>query len=80
MKILGLKFKIIIGIVVFILLIGAYYSAKIINIPSNNKVLFGAKIYNGKFITPVENFITVTSKYGPRIHPISRKAKFSYRN
>ena len=66
MKILKLKFKIIIGVVLFILLIGAYYSAKTIKIPSKNKVQFGEKIYNGQFITPVENFITVTSKYGYR--------------
>ena len=66
MKILGLKFKIIIGVVLFILLIGAYYSTTTINIATNNKVQFGEKVYNGKFITPVENFVTVTSKYGYR--------------
>lgn len=63
MRLIGLPFKIIIGVTLFILLIGAYYSTTIINTSSKSKIQYGEKIYNGKFITPVENFITVTSKY-----------------
>ncbi len=82
MKLLKVKFKIIIGIVIFILLVCAGYSAKLHTSSGINKseVKIGEKVYNGIFITPVENFITVTSKYGGRIHPITRKTKLSYRN
>ena len=67
MKLLKLKFKIIIGVVLFILIIGAYYCASIFNFSSKNtKNVSNNLVYNGKFLTPVENFITVTSKYGKR--------------
>ena len=82
MKLIGLPFKIIIGVTLFILLIGAYYFASIFhtsNGNNNNQAIIGEIEYKGDFLLPVENFITVTSKYGARIHPITRKAKFSYR-
>lgn len=90
MKILTLKFKIIIGVVIFILLMCAYYSAKTIHISSNNdsntqsiedtesdiqKEQIGKINYQGKFLTPVENFIKVSSKYGYRTNPVSGKYK-----
>ncbi|MDO5555729.1 MAG: hypothetical protein Q4G09_03500 [Clostridia bacterium] len=81
MKLLKLKFKIIIGIALFIVLVCAGYSTTIFNSSSGQKyqnVAIGKIVFNGKFLTPVENFKVVTSKYGSRIHPISRKAKFSY--
>lgn len=82
MKLLTLKFKIIIGVILFIILICACYSATMFNTSSSNvqSVQVGNIEYKGQFLTPVENFNVVTSKYGARIHPISRKAKFSYRN
>lgn len=85
MKILNVKFKIIIGIVLFIILICAGYSASIIkndnsNVSSNKtSVEIGEKVYQGKFLIPVENFIKVTSKYGTRVHPISRSSKKTFR-
>ena len=81
MKIVTLKFKIIIGVILFIVLVCAGYSATILNTSSNIKYSsqIGKIEYKGQFLMPVENFNVVTSKYGPRIHPISRKAKFSYR-
>ena len=76
MKIISLKFKIIIGVVFFILLICASYSATTFHSfsTSNNKYSseVGEKVYKGQFLMPVENFKVVTSKYGARIHPISR--------
>lgn len=67
MKLLKLKFKIIIGVVLFILIIGAYYCASIFNFSSKTTQNVSDKlVYNGKLLTPVENFITVTSKYGIR--------------
>ena len=67
MKLLKLKFKIIIGVVLFILIIGAYYCASIFNFSSKTTQNVSDKlVYNGKFLIPVENFITVTSKYGIR--------------
>lgn len=81
MKLIGLPFKIIIGVTVFILLIGAYYCASIFNTSienHNSQAIIGEIEYKGDFLLPVENFVTVTSKYGSRIHPITRKAKFPY--
>lgn len=67
MKLIQLKFKIIIGVVLFILIIGAYYCASIFNVSSKTtQNIKGNLIYNGSFLTPVENFTTVTSKYGKR--------------
>lgn len=82
MKLLTLKFKITIGVILFIILICAGYSATMFNTSSSNvqSVQVGNIEYKGQFLTPVENFNVVTSKYGARIHPISRKAEFSYRN
>ena len=81
MRVITLKFKIIIGVTLFILLLGAYYSASIFNGKNKNvnqEVQIGEIIYKGKFLMPVENFIVVTSKFGGRVHPITRKAKFSH--
>ncbi len=63
-KILGL----IIGITLFILIIGATYSQTMIVVNSNNNVEYAQEeiIYNGKFPIPVENFKQVTSGYGYR--------------
>lgn len=82
MKLITLKFKIIIGVILFIILICAGYSATMFNTSSSNSqsIKVGNIEYKGQFLTPVENFNVVTSKYGARIHPISRKAEFSYRN
>lgn len=84
MKLITLKFKIIIGVVLFIILLCAGYSATTFHSSStsNNKYssAVGEKVYKGQFLMPVENFKVVTSKYGSRIHPISRKEKFSYRH
>lgn len=83
MKLITLKFKIIIGIVLFIILICAGYVATFNSSnSSNNKYVteVGEKVYKGQFLTPVENFNVVTSKYGARIHPISRKTEFPHRN
>ena len=76
-----LSTKLIIGITLFIVLICAGYSATIFSTSSDYKysTQIGKIEYKGQFLMPVENFNVVTSKYGPRIHPISRKAKFSYR-
>ena len=76
-----LSTKLIIGITLFIILICAGYSSTIFSTSSDIKYpsQIGKIEYKGQFLMPVENFNVVTSKYGPRIHPISRKAKFSYR-
>lgn len=83
MKFITLKFKMIIGVAFFILLICASYSATIFHSsnPSNNRYQteVGEKVYKGQFLMPVENFKVITSKYGARIHPISRQEKFSFR-
>ena len=81
MKIVTLKFKIIIGVILFIVLVCTGYSATILNTSSNIKYSsqVGKIEYKGQFLMPVENFKVVTSKYGARIHPISRKTKLSYR-
>ena len=74
-----LSTKLILGITLFIVLICAGYSATIFSTSSDIK--YSTQIeHKGQFLMPVENFNVVTSKYGPRIHPISRKAKFSYRD
>lgn len=36
-------------------------------------------VFNGEFPMPVNNAV-VTSEFGNRIHPVTRKEKFSYRN
>lgn len=36
-------------------------------------------IFNGQFPMPVNNAV-VTSEFGSRIHPVTRKKQFSYRN
>lgn len=76
-----LSIKLIIGITLFIILICGGYSAIIFSTSSdiNYSTQIGKIEYKGQFLMPVENFNVVTSKYGSRIHPISRKAKFSYR-
>ncbi len=60
--------KIIIGVVLFIVLVCAGYCSSFFNSVSNNEYqnTTGQFIYNGTFLTPVENFICVTSKYGKR--------------
>lgn len=76
MKLITLKFKIIIGVVLFIILLCAGYSATTFHSSnlSNNKYSseVGEKVYKGQFLMPVENFIKITSEYGSRIHPITR--------
>lgn len=88
MKIISLKFKIIIGIVLFIIIVCmAYYEKFVIKISkvstnisneiSNVEVeekssQIGLVQYKGKFLIPVENFKNVSSKYGYRTHPITR--------
>ena len=76
-----LSTKLILGITLFIILICAGYSATIFSTSSDIKysTQIGKIEYKGQFLMPVENFNVVTSKYGSRIHPISRKAEFSYR-
>ena len=85
MKLVSLKFKIIIGIVLFIV----YYEKYVIHLPSDKQKPqydssssqnIGVFQYKGKFLTPVENFKVVTSKFGYRTHPITRrKRQFSFR-
>ena len=75
--------KLIIGISLFIVLICAGYCATLFHIPSSDgkySSQVGKIEYKGQFLTPVENFKVVTSKYGSRIHPISRKTEFSHRH
>ena len=93
MKPVSFKFKIIIGIVLSIVLVGAtYYEKYVIHLSSNHQKSqaesssienssseMGVFQYKGKFLTPVENFKVVTSKFGYRTHPITRTArKFSF--
>lgn len=74
------KISLIIGIILFVLIICATYSINLSKVQVNNKESrIGELTYKGKFPMPVENFYVVTSKYGERIHPITRIAKFSYR-
>lgn len=75
--------KLIIGITLFVILICAGYCATLFNTTSSNNKYssqVGDIEYKGQFLMPVENFKVVTSKYGARIHPISRKTEFSYRD
>lgn len=73
--------KLIIGITVFIVLICAGYSATTFKTSSSNSnsSQIGQIEYKGLFLMPVENFNVVTSKYGARIHPITRKTELSHR-
>lgn len=73
--------KIIIGVTLFIVVICAGYCATLFSGSSGSSYSkqVGEIQYKGQFLTPVENFNVVTSKYGSRIHPISRKTKLSYR-
>ena len=84
MKFITLQFKIILGVVLFIVLICACYSATLFNSSSSNNnynfEVIGQVEYKGQFLMPVELFQVVTSKYGARIHPISRKEFISYRD
>lgn len=82
MKLLALKFKIIIGVLLFIVLVCAGYCTTIFNSSSENNYnkKIGQVEYKGQFLMPVENFQVVTSKYGARIHPISRQTKLSFRD
>lgn len=84
MKILKLKTKIVIAVVLFITIIGAGYSAMnsrtTLKVDSEGKKEIGNITYKGQFPMPVENFKVVTSKYGARIHPITRQEKFPFRN
>ena len=67
------KISLIIGITLFILIICVTYSINFSNVQvSNNESQIGELTYKGKFPMPVENFNVVTSKYGERIHPITR--------
>lgn len=67
------KLSSIVGIIVFILILGCIYTEQInskknlnSNIIENNEVEQGEIIYKGKLPMPVENFIQVTSKFGYR--------------
>ena len=73
--------KVIIGVTLFIVVICAGYCATLFSGSSGSSysTQVGKIEYKGQFLTPVENFNVVTSKYGGRIHPISRKTEFSYR-
>lgn len=74
------KLSLIIGITLFTLIICATYTINFSNVQvNNNESRIGELTYKGKFLMPVENFRVVTSKYGERIHPITRIAKFPYR-
>ena len=74
MKLVKLKFKIIIGVVLFVVLVcAAYYEKFVIHLPSDKQKPqyessssqnIGVFQYKGKFLTPVENFKVVTSKFG----------------
>lgn len=68
------KISLIIGIIIFILIIGASFcltssNSNIENKKSNENEIkeeIGEIVYNGEFPIPVENFIQVTSKFGLR--------------
>ena len=75
--------KLIIGITISVILLCSGYCATLFHIPSSNggqSSQVGKIEYKGQFLMPVENFKVVTSKYGSRIHPISRKAEISHRH
>ncbi len=63
------KISLIIGVVLFILIVGATYSKTMVT-SNNNKTTTDEKIkelnYKGKFPIPIENFIKVTSGFGIR--------------
>lgn len=80
MKILTLPFKIIIGIILFVVLICAYYCVGFFYSSSSSNVKVGTIEYRGEFLMPIENFKVVTSKYGMRIHPKTRKSGIPFRN
>lgn len=68
------KISLIIGIIIFILIIGASFCLTSSNSNTENKKSneneikeeIGEIVYNGEFPIPVENFIQVTSKFGLR--------------
>ena len=69
------KIYLIIGIIIFILIIGSYFQITSSNSKSTNntekgnienETEKGETVYNGKFAMPIENFIQVTSKFGYR--------------
>ena len=69
------KIYLIIGIIIFILIIGSYFQITSSNSKSTNntekgnienETEIGENVYNGKFAMPIENFIQVTSKFGYR--------------
>ena len=71
----------IVGITLFILVITS--SHMLLSVGGNREevkekvVSNGENInYNGQFLTPVENYIKVSSKYGIRIHPLTKKQSF----
>lgn len=77
MKLITLKFKIIIGVILAVLILCAGYSKTIV-VPSvdlNNEQEIGKIEYKGKFLTPVENLNVVTSKFGYRMNPITRSKR-----
>ena len=93
MKPVSFKFKIIIGIVLFIVLVGAtYYEKYVIHLSSNHQKSqtesssienssseLGAPPPPGPPPPPAENPPAATSQFGYRTHPITRTArKFSF--
>ena len=75
--------KLIIGITISVILICAGYCATLFHTSSSDSKYssqVGKIEYKGQFLMPVENFKVITSKYGGRIHPISRKTEFSHRH
>lgn len=78
MKLVTLKFKIIIGVILAVLILCAGYSKTFV-VPSADSDLDKQKIgkieYKGKFLTPVENLEVVTSKFGYRNNPITRSKR-----
>lgn len=77
MNLLTLPFKIIIGIVLFIILLCGCYCSSIFHSKSSSNSIVGQIEYKGEFLMPIENFKVVSSKYGMRIHPITRKSGIS---
>lgn len=65
------KVSLIVGIVLFILIVGASYNQASLDFKNNNtnEILeeqIGEIVYKGKFPIPMENFIKVTSGFGSR--------------
>lgn len=64
------KLSIIIGIIIFILILGCTYINQIFSSNTSNtktnKIEQAEIIYKGKLAMPIENFITTTSKFGYR--------------